>query len=74
VVVDRLSKVAHFIPIRITNSASDLAPLYVGEIVRLHRVLKTIVFDRDVKFVSNFWVSLQGALGTELRLSTTFHT
>jgi hypothetical protein len=73
VVVDRLSKVAHFIPIRTTNLLSDLAPIYVREIVRLHGVPKTIVSDRDAKFVSKFWESLQNALGTELRLSTAFH-
>jgi hypothetical protein len=73
VVVDRLSKVAHFIPIRTTNSASDLAPIYVREIVRLHGVPKTIVSDRDAKFVSKFWEGLQSALGTELRRSTSFH-
>jgi hypothetical protein len=73
VVVDRLSKVAHFIPIRTTDSASDLAPVYVREIVRLHGVPKTITSDRDAKFVSKFWESLQSALGTQLRLSTAFH-
>jgi len=63
VVVDRLGKVAHFIPYRYTNSASDLAPIYMREIVRLHGVPKTIVSDRDPKFVSKFWESLQSALG-----------
>jgi len=73
VVVDRLSKVAHFIPIRSTNSASDLAPIYMKEIVRLHGVTHTIVSDRDAKFVSKFWESLQSALGTKVILSTAFH-
>jgi len=73
VVVDRLSKVAHFIPYRSTNSASDLAPIYMREIVRLHGVPKTIVSDRDAKFVSKFWESLQSALGTNVILSTAFH-
>jgi transposase InsO family protein len=73
VVVDRLSKVAHFIPYRSTNSASDLAPIYMREIVRLHGVPKTIVSDRDAKFVSKFWESLQDALGTNVILSTAFH-
>jgi hypothetical protein len=73
VVVDRLSKVAHFIPIRTTDSASDLAPIYIREVVRLHGVPKTITSDRDAKFVSKFWESLQCALGTQLRLSTAFH-
>ncbi|WVZ50601.1 LOW QUALITY PROTEIN: hypothetical protein U9M48_001841 [Paspalum notatum var. saurae] len=73
VVVDRLSKVAHFIPYRSTNSASDLAPIYVREIVRLHGVPKTIISDRDSKFNSKFWQSLQSALGTDVVLSTAFH-
>ena len=73
VVVDRLSKSAHFIPIRTTNSASDLAPIYTREIIRLHGVPKTIISDRDAKFTSKFWESLQTSLGTEIRFSTAFH-
>ena len=72
-IVDRLSKVAHFIPIRSTSTASDLAPIYMREIVRLHGVPRTIVSDRDAKFVSKLWDSLQKALGTTLRMSTAFH-
>jgi len=52
VVIDRLSKVAHFIPIRSTSTAGDLAPIYMQDIVRLHGVPCTIVSDRDAKFVS----------------------
>jgi len=73
VVVDRLSKVAHFIPIRSTSTAGDLAPIYMREIVRLHGVPRTIVSDRDAKFVSKLWGSIQKALGTTLRMSTAFH-
>ena len=73
VVVDRLSKSAHFIPIRTTNTASQLAPIYTREIIRLHGVSKTIIADRDAKFTSKFWESLQTALGTEIRFSTAFH-
>ena len=61
-VVDRLSKVVHFIPIRSTSIAGDLAPIYMREIVRLHGVPHTIVSDRDAKFVSKLWDSLQKAL------------
>jgi hypothetical protein len=73
VVIDRLTKVAHFLPMKTTNSASDLVPLYIKEVVRLHGVPKSIVSDRDSKFVSNFWTSLHSALGTNLDLSTAFH-
>jgi hypothetical protein len=56
-----------------TNLASDLVPLYIKEVVRLHGVPKSIVSDQDSKFVSNFWTSLHSALGTNLDLSTAFH-
>jgi hypothetical protein len=54
VVIDRLTKVAHFIPMKQTSLAADLVPLYIKEVVRLHGVLKSIVSDRDSKFVSKF--------------------
>jgi hypothetical protein len=50
-----------------------LVPLYIKEVVRLHGVPKSIVSDRDSKFVLNFWTSLHSALGTNLDLSTAFH-
>ena len=62
-VIDRLTKVAHFIPMKTTNSISDLVPLFIKEVVRLHGVPKSIVFYRDSKFVSNFWKSLHSAFG-----------
>jgi hypothetical protein len=73
VVVDRLTKSAHFIPMKTTNSTQELVPLYMKEVIRLHGVPKSIVSDRDSKFVSRFWQSLQSALGTQLSLSTAFH-
>ena len=73
VVIDRLTKGAHFVPMKTTNSTSYLVPFYIKEVVRLHSVPKYIVSDRDSKFVSNFWKSLHSALGTGLDLSTTFH-
>jgi hypothetical protein len=54
VVIGRLTKVAHFTPLKQTSSAADLVPLYVKEVVRLHGVLKSLVSDRDSKFVSKF--------------------
>jgi len=73
VIVDRLTKSAHFIPLRTTRTAAKLAELYVKEIVRLHGVPKSIVSDRDPLFTSEFWRSLQKELGTELSLSTAYH-
>ena len=73
VVVDRLTKSAHFIPVRVTYSMDQLAELYVKEIVRLHGVPQSIVSDQDSRFTSKFWKSLQRALGTGLKFSTAFH-
>ena len=71
--VDRLTKSAHFIPLRVGCSLEKLVDIYVREIVRLHGVLVEIVSDRDLRFVSHFWQSLHEALGTRLQFSTTFH-
>ncbi|KAL5578315.1 hypothetical protein UlMin_020014 [Ulmus minor] len=62
VVVDRLTKSAHFISIMTTFSLEQLANLYVQEIVRLHGVPKSIVSDRDAHFTSKFWRSVQRAM------------
>ena len=73
VIVDRLTKSAHFIPIKASRTAMTLASIYVKEVVRLHGIPKSIVSDRDPLFTSRFWQSLQMALGTELNLSTAYH-
>ena len=73
VIVDRLTKSAHFIPVRIDYSMDRLAKLYVEEIVRLHGVPLSIVSNRDTRFTSRFWKELQSALGTRLNFSTAFH-
>ena len=73
VLVDRLSKVAHFIPVKTIYSASEVAHVFIREIVRLHRVLKKILLDRDAKFNFKFWKELFAGLGIELAFSTTYH-
>ncbi|KAL0534776.1 hypothetical protein IC582_029069 [Cucumis melo] len=73
VVVDRLTKSAHFVPGKSTYTASKWAQLYMSEIVRLHGVPVSIVSDRDTHFTSKFWKGLQTAMGTRLDFSTAFH-
>ncbi|GJT81893.1 putative reverse transcriptase domain-containing protein [Tanacetum coccineum] len=73
VIVDRLTKSAHFIPIRATDSMETLTRLYIKEIVSRHGIPISIISDRDSHFTSRFWQSLQNALGTQLDMSTTYH-
>ncbi|WVZ52451.1 hypothetical protein U9M48_003506 [Paspalum notatum var. saurae] len=73
VVVDRLTKVAHFIPVNITYSGARLVELYISRIVCLHGVPKKIIFDRGSQFTSRFWEQLHDSLDTKLRFSTTYH-
>ncbi|GJX77343.1 retrotransposon protein, putative, ty3-gypsy subclass [Tanacetum coccineum] len=72
-VVDRLTKTAHFLPIRKDFSISRLAEMFQQEIVRLHGTPSAIVSDRDPRFTSRFWKGLQNAWGTRLKFSTAFH-
>ncbi|KAJ9556252.1 LOW QUALITY PROTEIN: hypothetical protein OSB04_010866 [Centaurea solstitialis] len=73
VIVDRLTKSAHFIAIRESSSAEALADIYVKEIVARHGVPVTIISDRDVRFTSRFWGKFHEDLGTRLQFSTAFH-
>ncbi|GAU51685.1 hypothetical protein TSUD_414990 [Trifolium subterraneum] len=73
VIVDRLTKSAHFIPVQANYTTAKYAEIYIEEIVRLHGVPSSIVSDRDPKFTSHLWRKLQEALGTKLRLSSAYH-
>jgi transposase InsO family protein len=73
VIVDRLTKVAHFIPVKTTYSRPQLAELYISMIVYLHGVPKKIVSDRGTQFTSRFWERLHETLDTQLRFSSTYH-
>jgi hypothetical protein len=73
VIVDRLPKVAHFMPVKTTYSGPQLVELYISRIVYLHGVPKKIVSDRGTQFTSKFWERLHETLDTQLRFSTTYH-
>jgi hypothetical protein len=73
VVVDKLSKATHFIPIKSTFKAIDVANVFIKEIFRLHGLPKTIISDRDAKFTSSFWKILFAGLGTQLEFSMAYH-
>nr|GFA38678.1 putative reverse transcriptase domain-containing protein [Tanacetum cinerariifolium] len=72
VIMDRLTKSAHFLPKKKTKSIEKLVELYLKEIMCRHGVPVSVISDRDSLFTSRFWVSLQKALGTQLDLSTTY--
>ncbi|GJV87016.1 putative ribonuclease H-like domain-containing protein [Tanacetum coccineum] len=73
VIVDRLTKSAIFTPMRETDPLDKLARMYLKEVVTRHGIPVSIICDRDPRFASNFWRSLQNALGTNLDMSTTYH-
>ncbi|MCO5577647.1 hypothetical protein L7F22_031478 [Adiantum nelumboides] len=73
VIVDKLTKVAHLIPVKQTATAVDIAQVFVKEIVRLHGIPARIISDRDAKFTSKFWQAMFQSLGTQLNLSTAYH-
>ena len=73
VVVDRLTKTTHFIPVRMNMSMQQLVKLYTDNMVKLHGTPISIVSDRDARFTSRIWKEFQNAMGTELKFSTAFH-
>jgi hypothetical protein len=73
VVVDKLSKSAHFIPVKSTCKEIDIANIFMKEIFKLHGMPKKIVSGRDTKFTSNFWKSFMAGLETKLLFSTAYH-
>ncbi|CAI7758786.1 unnamed protein product, partial [Closterium sp. NIES-54] len=73
VVIDKLSKMAHFIPTTGTVTAAETAKLFFTQVVRLHGLPSAIISDRDTRFLSNFWTALFQLLGTQIRLCTAYH-
>ena len=73
VIVDRLTKSALFLPVKMIDPVDKLAKIYVNKVVRFHGVPTSIVSNRDPRFTSRLWPSIQHALGTNLSISTAFH-
>jgi hypothetical protein len=73
VVVEKLSKFAHFIPVKSTCKEIDIANIFMKEILRLHDMPREIISDRDTKFTSSFWKSLMVGFETKLLFNTTYH-
>ena len=73
VVVDKLTKSSHFIPVKSTYKDDAIAKIFMKEIFRLHGLPKAVISYRDTKFTSNFWKSLFAYLGTKLNFSTPYH-
>ena len=71
--MDRITKSAHFLAMNLRMPMAKLAQLYIREIMRLHRVPSSIVSDRDPRFTSRFWQTLQEAMGSRLRMSSAYH-
>ncbi|GJT99897.1 putative reverse transcriptase domain-containing protein [Tanacetum coccineum] len=74
VIIDRLTKFAHFLPMREDDSIEKLTRRYLKEVVSRHGVSVSIISDRDGRFSSHFWQSLQKSLGTQLDMSTAYHS
>ncbi len=73
VIVDRLTKMIHYVPVKVTINTPDQVEVIINVVVRQHEVPKSIVTDRGSLFTSKFWSSLYYFLGIKKKLSTTFH-
>ena len=73
VIVDRLTKSTHFIPVKTTYHAEDFSKIYLKEIVKLHGAPRSIILDRGTQFTSHYWRSFQKAFGTTVKLSMSIH-
>jgi hypothetical protein len=73
VMVDKLTKVFHFIPMNITHKETNVVDIYMREVAHLHGIPKKIVSDRDPKFTSKLWRGLFKGFGTNLNFNTTYH-
>ena len=72
-VIDKLRKFAHFIPVKSTYKAINIAENFMKEIFRLHGIPKMVISDRDVKFTSKFWKELFVGLDTNVNFNTSYH-
>jgi hypothetical protein len=72
-VVDKLSKYAHFVPLRYPYTASKVADLFVDNVYHLHDMPQSVVSDCDPVLTSSFWQEVFGSIGTQLKMSTAHH-
>ena len=73
IVIDRFTKMAHFIPYFKTTDSTQVANFFINEVVKLHGLPRSIVSDRDVRFTGHFWRALWKKLGTKLNFNSTYH-
>ncbi|GJP57110.1 hypothetical protein CLOM_g16151, partial [Closterium sp. NIES-68] len=73
VIVDKLTKMAHFAACKKSILTEETAPLFISTIVRVHGISSAIISDRDTKFTSNFWRNLWDQFGTHLHFSSAYH-